>query len=221
MRLPLLVLAAALVSAAEARAAPCDLALVLLADASGSVDEVELRTQIAGTADGIRDPAVAGAMTSGVHGRTALAFGMWSQRTTWGMPWTMVETAEDARRAADAIEASSPPQKRDTDLAQALRAAVAMLDSVPCDADRVVIDVSGDGVHNAGWSDLPAARDGARLRGAVVNGLAIVDGGDPGVEEFYRDQVAVGVGAFSMRADGMGDFARAIRIKLLREIAAR
>jgi hypothetical protein len=221
MRLPVIVLAAALLPAAAARAAPCDLALVLLADASGSVDEVELRTQVAGTADGIRDPAVAGALMSGRHGRAALAFGMWSQRTAWGMPWTVVESAEDVLRAADAIEASSPPEKRDTDLAQALRAAGDLLDSVPCDADRVVIDVSGDGVHNAGWSDLPAAREGVLGRGAVVNGLSIVEGGDPGVEAFYREEVAAGVGAFSMRADGMGDFARAIRVKLLREVAGR
>lgn len=218
-----LLLAAALLALAwpgAAAALRCDLALVLLADASGSIDDQELEMQLSGTAAGVEDPAVVHGLTDGSHGRSAVVFGLWSVSTAWGTPWTIVESQADARRLAQAIRESQAPARLSTDIAQALWAAGRKLDEIPCAADRIVVDVSGDGVHNT-RADLAAARDALDERGATVNGLVIVESGDHGLQEFYEGHVVTGLGAFVIRADGMRDFARAIRVKILREVAGR
>ena len=56
--------------------------------------------------------------------------------------------------------------------------------------------------------------------GIVVNGLPITgDGSDAGLYEHYEREVKGGDGAFIIEANGFEDFARAMRQKLVLEIA--
>jgi hypothetical protein len=92
-----------------------------------------------------------------------------------------------------------------------------------------VIDVSGDGENNQGPSP-EAERDLAVAEGATINGLPILQepgllaaAGQPGetqLEEHYRRQVIGGAGAFMVPTEGFEGFHRAIRRKLILEIAA-
>ena len=100
-----------------------------------------------------------------------------------------------------------------------------VLAEAPWQAARRVIDVSGDGVNNSG--PLPeAARDRAVAEGITVNGLAIVNehptyGLLPRVplDEYYRESVVGGPGAFVIVAEDFNSFGNAVKRKLIREIA--
>ena len=53
-----------------------------------------------------------------------------------------------------------------------------------------------------------------------MNGLAILTD-TPGLDSYYRRKVITGPGAFVVAAANYADFARAMRLKLLREIEDR
>ena len=88
-----------------------------------------------------------------------------------------------------------------------------------------MIDISGDGVNNAGPS-LEAARAWVVTRGITINGLPLVlkdsmrrIAHDPTIESYYRDCVIGGPDAFFLTVQTRSDFGVAIRQKLVREIA--
>jgi hypothetical protein len=91
-----------------------------------------------------------------------------------------------------------------------------------------VIDISGDGPNNNG-EYVVHARDRAVADGIVINGLPIVNGRPgpyglaplPNLDFYYEDCVIGGFGAFVVVANGFADFARAIRRKMLMEIAGQ
>ena len=82
------------------------------------------------------------------------------------------------------------------------------------DCGRRVIDVSGDGRSNEGRAPKGI---GAALAeaGFTVNGLAIT-GSEPFLEQYFRDNVIAGPGAFVLAARGYSDYPEAIRRKLHR-----
>jgi hypothetical protein len=83
---------------------------------------------------------------------------------------------------------------------------------------RRVIDVSGDGSNNRGR---PAedARDEAVRQGVNINGLPILSL-EPGLDDYYRDYVIGGPGAFVIVATSYESFAEAVLKKLILEISA-
>jgi Ca-activated chloride channel family protein len=83
------------------------------------------------------------------------------------------------------------------------------------DCSRRVIDISGDGDQNAG-GPLPPSRGLAIKGGIAINAIAI-EGIGLSITEFYRRRVITSKG-FVLTARGHGDYPRAMRAKLLREI---
>jgi hypothetical protein len=111
-------------------------------------------------------------------------------------------------------------------ISNAIDFGVGLLAEAPFDRSREVIDVSGDG-PNIGGRDIHAARDEAVGRGITINALAIRNPGSSvalslgmPLEDYYRDNVIGGPGAFIKTAEGRQGFADAIRAKLILEIAA-
>jgi hypothetical protein len=95
-------------------------------------------------------------------------------------------------------------------------------------SDRQVIDVSGDGPNNEG-PDIERTRDALIARDVTINGLAIslphnapyvIEPFDLDLVSYYRRCVIGGAGAFVLAVDELADFERAIRRKLVDEIAA-
>ena len=89
-----------------------------------------------------------------------------------------------------------------------------------------MIDVSGDGVNNSG-GPVEMARDRLVAEGVTINGLPIVNdrptfGRMPPIplDEYYRDSVIGGPGAFVIVAEDFQSFGNAVKRKLIREIAA-
>jgi len=210
--------AALLLGASQARAAEVDVALVVAIDVSASVTPDRFELQRRGIADTIASPEFIEAVSRGPRHAVALTVFEWSgvRESEVVVPWTTVQSAEDAASVSKRLAAAPRRLSGSTAVGEAIWIALDLLDRAP-PAERQVIDVSGDGRANAGRATWEA-RDEAVRRGAIVNGLPILDV-EIGVEDWYRDNVQGGPRSFTMPARTLGDFTRALLAKLIREIS--
>jgi hypothetical protein len=204
-----------------ARAAPVDLELVLAVDCSGSIDDDEFALQIKGYAQAFSHPSVIRAIRSGQHGAIAVTYVQWSGPffQAQGVGWTLVSDADTAEGfGARMVAAPRTIHRGGTSLSGIIDYASNLFGKSGYEGIRRVIDISGDGINNAGRR--PAdARDDAVSRGLTINGLAILtDYG--GLDRYFEENVVGGPGAFVIAADSFESFAAAILNKLIREIAS-
>lgn len=198
---------------------PVDLALVLAVDSSASVDQEEFGLQRDGLAAGFRDPIVISAIESGPFKRIAVAVVEWAgyAEQVVHIPWTLVDGAGGAHAIADRIaglQRGIPTGA--TSIAGALSFAHGLLRSNPYEASRQVIDLSGDGRNNQG-PHVETVRRQVVATGVTINGLAVVNE-HPTLNYYFEDRVIGGTAAFVEVANDYGDYTRAIRRKLIREI---
>jgi hypothetical protein len=210
-----------------ARAAePVDLELILALDVSRSVDAEEMELQVLGTAAAFEDPRVIEAITRGPVGAIAVTVFVWAdahlQETV--VPWTLVDSEASARALAARIRAMPRRSWLYTSISAAIDYGVGRFGQ-GFEGTRRVMDISGDGVSNAG-RPLSHARAAALEAGVTINGLAVVERSPgswpaslPPLDLYYRENVIGGPGAFLVVAEGFGAFEEAIRRKLVREIA--
>ncbi len=199
-------------------AVPVDVAVVLAADASGSITEDRLLLQVEGHARAVESEAVVAAVRAGAQGRIALTFMVWTgaDRQYQLVEWTLVDDAAAARGFAAALRRVRAPQPGYTSISGAIDFGTRLLLSGDFVPSRRVIDVCGNGVNNDGRS--PAlARDEAVAAGITINGLPILDE-DRGLDAYYMRDVIGGPGAFTWRATRAAS-PDAILRKLLREVA--
>jgi Protein of unknown function (DUF1194) len=218
LRLALVVLLLAAPSWPARSQIEVDLALVLAVDSSGSVDFHEFELQVRGIAGAFLDPEVIEAIEGAAPNGIAISVFQWSgpHEQLVAVDWTKVTDAAGAAALAAEIQAIDRVLIGETALAAALRFAAAHLQHGRVRGARRVIDVSGDGPTNAGGAPDPV-RDAAAWAGITINGLAILNE-SPTLDLYYADHVVGGPGAFIMTARDYEDFARAIRLKLLKEI---
>ncbi len=228
----LLILAgAAAVPAAAAAAEQVDLLLVLAADVSRSVDNGKFQLQREGYAAAISDPRVLDAVRSGRNGRIGLTFVEWSgvgsQRVL--IDWTTIGDAESARGFGDRLLEAPRSFADRTSISGAIEFAMGQLARTPYEPARRTIDISGDGTNNAG-GDVTLARDRAIAQGVTINGLVILsdtplawnpDHTNPpgGLQNYYRNNVIGGPGAFVLVAENFNSFGQAIVKKMIAEVA--
>jgi hypothetical protein len=198
---------------------PVGTALVLLVDVSGSIDDREYILQRDGIAQAFRDPAVARAIRNQSYGAMAVTVIEWSSSETIVVPWTIVRDERDTARFAKIVASINRSGSGATCIGDAIVFALAALDECPCRPLRRVIDVSGDGIGSGGWVGVDQAREMALAAGITINGLPILDPTEDDVAPYYRDRVIAGTDSFIVEAQGFEDFARALRHKLIREIA--
>lgn len=192
----------------------CAAALVLAMDVSGSVDPAEYTLQRDGVAAALRDPVLAGVL---VQDRVALAVVQWSasDQQALALPWRRMHSLAAVETfARDVLAMPRAFAGSDTAVGAALAFAMRQLAAVS-DCRRQIVDLSGDGDENSGFT-LPAARAAAIAAGVEVNGLAIESMGQA-ISNFYRNRVITPRG-FVETARGHLDYARAIHAKMLREL---
>jgi hypothetical protein len=211
---------------------PVDLELVLALDVSRSIDPEEQDLQFRGYAAAFRDAGLVRQIASGPVGAIACTLFAWSgpEDQQHLVPWTRIDGPETAAAFAAAVEAQPRPVGDYTSISAAIDFAAGLFGQA-FEGSRRVVDISGDGANNQvqPGRGLAAARGGALDRGIVLNGLAILDRDPPfpgpqaprprPLDEYYRDHVIGGPGAFLVVAEGFGAFAPAVRRKLAREIA--
>lgn len=221
--------APALLRAGAARALePVDVELVLAVDVSRSVDAEEMEMQFKGYAAAFRDPRLAEAMQRGPIGAVAVTLFTWSD---WNIqehliPWMKLDSPAACGRFAAAVDAAPRRTHLYTSISGAIDFARRLFGQ-GFEGTRRVVDISGDGINNSG-RDVAEARRDALAEGIVLNGLAVLDrtppppglGAQQPLDEYFRERVIGGPGAFLMVAEGYEAFEQAVRRKIIREIAA-
>ena len=229
MRTPALIFILLLL-AAPARALDCHTALVLALDASDSVDPAEAELQRMGIAAALRDPAVQSAIAPGPGAGAGIMLHVfeWSDpgETLTLAEWTWLDSAEAAEALAAEIDARPNTYLLgQTGIGAAMERAVRQLDIAGVECVRRVIDVSGDGPGNIGPSPdrirASGLFDGITINGLVIRHPSFDSAHPPGRDPlpYYQLFVRQGPGSFIMTIDGYEDYARAIRLKLLRELS--
>jgi hypothetical protein len=204
-----------------------DVAVVFAVDVSRSIDEDEGRLQREGFRRAVTDRRVVAAVRGGAVGAIAIAYVEWSgieyQRLV--IPWTRIASQDDADAWAEVLAQTPRASISWTSVSGGIDFSRRVLAECPWEATRRIIDVSGDGVNNSG-PPAEEARDRALAEGITVNGLVIMNdqatfGRRPAqpLDEYFRDSVIGGPGAFVIAVEEFESFGEAMRRKLLREIA--
>lgn len=193
----------------------CAVALVLLLDASGSIDGPSWDTQTGATADALVSGPVLRAVEAG-GGVAVVAVGF-SDEPDLMLPWSVLRGREDAEAFAAALRSAPRPPGAYTDIAGAIDAGLVALGQAPCAPERSVIDLSTDGKANPWMPAASEARDRAHAAGVTVNAIGV--GGDE-VPGWLRDN-AVTPGGFVVESAAWADYARGIRRKIASEVASR
>jgi hypothetical protein len=227
-----LILAAGALAPAPALAGDdVDLLLVLAADVSRSIDAAKFQLQRDGYAAAISDPRVLDTIKSGHSGRIGLTFVEWSgvgaQHVV--IDWTAIGDAASAKDFGDRLLEAPRSFADRTSISGAIEFAMDQFTRTPFASARRIIDVSGDGTNNAG-RDVASSRDDAVAKGVTINGLVILsenpmswnpDHTNPpgGLDNYYRNNVIGGPGAFVMVAKDFNSFGQAMIGKLIAEVA--
>lgn len=207
---------------AEARCA--DLALVLAIDASGSVSNDEFSEQIRGYAAALTTDRVLAAFQDA--GVVDVAVVLWADSAFGAqvIPWHRLDGRASVDQFAAGLLATQRQVSGNTDIGVGIRAALDLFNSPGQCAERQVIDISGDGrasimARRQNHIALAPVRREAIDRGIVINALAITSR-EPHLADYYRSNVAGGLGAFVMEVADMASFEEALSQKLKKELIA-
>ena len=205
-----------------------DLALALAIDISGSIDPDEAHLQRQGYVYAFRDPVIVKAILGGPTGRIAVAYYEWSD--SWMqkllIDWTLLDSeaaiAAFAQRLADAPISIA----RRTSISGAIRYAIPLFGRSPYEPTRKVLDISGDGSNNDGGMVTDMRHEALKER-ISINGLPIMNDrpnpfgfpNETDLDDYYLHCVTGGPHSFVEVARSFEDFPRAVRKKLLQEVA--
>ncbi len=207
-----------------------DLELVLLADASGSIDDVENALQRQGYAEALADPEVLWAIANGgALGRIAVSYVEWAGASSQDIvvDWTIVDGFESATEFGARLLAAPRQAYGSNAIGSALLKGLELIESNDIEGARKVIDLSADSAWNPQGPPISAAREEVVAAGVTINGLAILCraancSGRPrmgDLEAEFTRQMIGGLGAFVVTAEDLTSFNRAVRRKLILEIA--
>lgn len=216
--------------AAQDRGVPVDLELIIAVDVSGSIDEDEARLQRDGYLAAFTDEEVIGAITGGMLGKISVTYVEWAgaHYATTIVDWRLIDSRASAEAFAKEVARAPLQTALWTSISRAIEYVLPKFDGNGFEGTRRVIDISGDGPNNQGGL-VTGFRDKAIAAGVTINGLPIVNDKPspwgwpplPDLDLYYASCVIGGSGAFYVVANTFSDFARAVRQKLLLEIAGR
>ncbi|RLP78480.1 DUF1194 domain-containing protein [Xanthobacter tagetidis] len=213
--------------AASPRDMEVDVELVLAVDVSYSMDVEEQALQREGYASALTSREFLDALRQGLNGRIAVAYIEWAGENEQQIVvnWRVIDGPDTARTYAEAIRAAPLRRVYRTSISGALLYSADQFDLNGYAGVRRVIDVSGDGVNNQG-PPVAMARDAVVQRGITVNGLPLLLKRSassaidiPELDLYYEDCVIGGPGAFVIPVQHREEFARAIKTKLVLEVA--
>jgi hypothetical protein len=140
--------------------------------------------------------------------------------------WTLLDSEATILAFANRLAAAPISIARRTSISGAIRYAIPLFNRSPYEAQRKVLDISGDGSNNDGplVTDVRYEALSARI---AINGLPVMNDrpnpfGFPNEEDldmYYLHCVTGGPRSFVEVARNFEDFPRAVRKKLLQEVA--
>jgi hypothetical protein len=227
LRLSILLLLLAWPAAAQDRK-QVDLALAMAIDISGSIDPDEAHLQREGYVQAFRDPVIVKAILGGANGRIAVAYYEWSDAWVQRIliDWTLLDSEAAIEAFASRLAAAPISIARRTSISGAIRYAIPLFGRSPYDAERKVLDISGDGSNNDGALVTDMRFEALKER-IVINGLPIMNDrpnpfgfpSETDLDKYYLACVTGGPRSFVEVARNFEDFPRAVRKKLLQEVA--
>jgi hypothetical protein len=205
-----------------------DLALAMAIDISGSIDPDEAHLQREGYVQAFRDPVIVKAILGGSNGRIAVAYYEWSDAWVQRIliDWTLLDSEASIAAFASRLAAAPISIARRTSISGAIRYAIPLFGRSPYEAERKVLDISGDGSNNDG-APVTDMRHEALKERIVINGLPIMNDrpnpfgfpSEDDLDKYYLACVTGGPRSFVEIARNFEDFPRAVRKKLLQEVA--
>ena len=215
-----------LVAGLPARAqTPVALELVLLADATGSIDAAEIQFQREGYAEAITHPDVLDAIS--FTGPVAVIYVEWADYTSQHVvaDWTVIDDEKSAEAFGTAL--LKPPREAfgRNAIGAALLFGKSQIEDNAYEGARRVIDLSADSANNWNGPSIEEARAEVLAANITINGLAVLCRGCSGrpisydLEEAFEEQIVGGPNAFVVTADSAETFSTAVRRKLILEIS--
>lgn len=200
-----------------------DVELVLAVDVSSSIDDGEFALQREGYVKALRNPDFINAVLSGVRGRIAVTYFEWAETALQDtvIPWQIIDGRDSANDFANKLAASSIGGSGSTSISNAVVFGVNLLEHSGYQADKKVIDISGNGPNNAG-APVEVARNNAVKRGIIINGLPIIirpTATLEGIDRYYAGCVTGGPGSFVLPVHLASEFTTAIQRKLVLEVS--
>jgi len=200
-----------------------DTALVLAVDGSGSITDEEYEFQKAAIVSAFRDGTVLSAIRS--SGSVAVAAVFWGdgELSSQKIGWFIMEGMTPSEQFALEVERNQRTAWGNTDIGGGLWVALDLLSDPKLCARRLIVDISGDGRETIAPKrrksiSLTQARDRAEAMGVTINGLVISDE-ETDLADYYNQKVIMGPNRFVMDIKNIQDFAKAIRLKLIRELS--
>ena len=144
-----------------------DLELVLAADASGSIDDGEIRLQREGYAAAITSGEILQAIGVGYLRRIALTYVEWGDQNSQAVvvPWQVIDGPESAAAFAQALRTVPRLAYGRNAIGSVIDFAQRQIEGNAHEGDRKVIDVSADSAYS--WNGVPLPwRASARWRRA-------------------------------------------------------
>ncbi|MEM1421587.1 MAG: DUF1194 domain-containing protein [Pseudomonadota bacterium] len=218
---------ALIVLSGSLRAEPVELELVLMADASGSIDAGEIAFQRQGYAQAIMDPSVIDAIQNAGMGRIAITYVEWADETSQDVvvDWMVIDGLTSAEAFAEALVAQPRRAYGRNAIGAALLFGKDQIETNAYEGRRRVIDFSADSANNWFGPPIDVAREQVLAADITINGLAVLCRSCSGrpiaydLEQAFMDQIVGGPGSFVITADSPETFADAVRYKLILEIA--
>ncbi len=204
-----------------------DLELVLAVDVSRSMTPRELEIQRRGYADAIVTDGVISAIQGELIGQIALTYVEWAGegRQRIVVDWTLIRGKADAAEFSKRLTAHINSNMRRTSISGGLDFAARHFDENMYTGLRRIIDVSGDGPNNEGFP-VTVVRDGVVSQGIIINGQPLMTNEGlsnrwhlEDLDAYYQNCVIGGPGSFVLPVQDWIDFPRAVRRKLILEIA--
>jgi hypothetical protein len=215
-----------------AEATSVDVALVLVDDVSGSINDAEFELQKQGYLAAFSDPRVIAAIKGGATGAIAVRYVEFASafEVKNVLDWTIIKDEGSAKAFAQALHDAPRSFRGRTAIGAGIDLAVQDIANSGLDAPRKVIDVCGDGTSNSG-REVTEARDDALKQGITINGLAIANESPipwlqahthppGGLAEYYRANVTGGESSFVLEIHDYQSFGEAMTRKLVNEIAS-
>jgi hypothetical protein len=203
-----------------------DLALALAIDISGSIDPDEAQLQRRGYVEAFRDPVIVKSILGGPNGRIAVTYFEWSD--SWMqkllIDWTLLDSESAIEAFARRLAEAPISIARRTSISGAIRYAIPLFGRSPYEPTRKVLD----GSNNDGGLVTDMRHEALRER-IAINGLPIMNDrpnpfgfpNETDLDQYYLHCVTGGPRSFVEVARSFEDFPRAVRKKLLQEVADR
>jgi len=204
-----------------------DVELVLAVDISQSMDADEQEVQRDGYVSALTSQEFIEAVQLGPIGKIAVVYMEWGGVGEQFVvaDWSVVEDQQSAEAFASQIAEAPLRQVQRTSISAALKKSIDMVQENDYSSLRQVIDISGDGPNNQG-SPVTEMRDKILASGVIINGLPLMmkSNGNTwqamlNLDHYYEDCVIGGPGSFAIPVRSKSEFADAIRMKLIMEVA--